>query len=72
MQTVYPAGRKKVRVVYECLDTKSWKAAVKHCNAILQKGTSELVRVLKAQAVAKLGNWGEALHLCQEVNQIVM
>ena len=62
---------RKVRGVYDALDARNYKQAIKLADAALKKSDGSnngpLVRSLKAVALERTGRGGEALALCREV-----
>ena len=57
---------RKLRPIYEALDSRNFRGAVKLCNN-KQVAKLGLVRVLKAHALNQMGRSDEALALCNEV-----
>ncbi|MEW5318613.1 MAG: hypothetical protein WDW38_009823 [Sanguina aurantia] len=61
------AFERKVRPVYDALDTRNWKAALKACAATLVKYPGNaLTLTLKAIALERMGKHSEAMQVCDE------
>eukprot|EP00743_Colponemidia_sp_Colp-15_P004739 GILK01005104.1.p1 GENE.GILK01005104.1~~GILK01005104.1.p1 ORF type:complete len:1013 (-),score=216.95 GILK01005104.1:144-3125(-) len=59
---------RKLRPIYDSLDSRNYKIAIKQCNALLNKHPhSAIVKVLKAVALERSDKKDEALQLCDEV-----
>ena len=59
---------RKIRPIYEALDGRQPKQALKLCDALLKKGTFHLVMALKADPAPKgLSRAGEAIELARQV-----
>eukprot|EP00965_Chrysotila_dentata_P022961 760875-Pleurochrysis_carterae.AAC.1 len=57
----------KVRAIYDALDARNTKQALKLCNSALAKGEVPLVLALKAVALQRSGKPDEALTICRQV-----
>ena len=57
---------RKVSPIYEALDARNPKQAVKLCDAALKKASIPLVRALKAVALERMGRAEEATALARE------
>ena len=58
----------KVRSIYDALDARNPKQAVKLCDATLKRSSIPLVRALKAVALERLGRADEATALARETS----
>lgn len=62
-------GERKVRPIYEALDARNYKLALKLCTSVLQKPGSHhsLVKALKGVTLQRMGKMDEALATCREI-----
>ena len=58
---------RKIRPIYEALDSRNPKQALKLCDAILKKQAIPLVQALKAVALARMDRLDEALAIARQV-----
>ncbi|KAG8902855.1 hypothetical protein FRB99_004017 [Tulasnella sp. 403] len=59
---------RKLKPVYDALDTGSYKLAIQHCNKLLKKQPNhETVRALKSLALLRGGKGEESIQLCDEL-----
>eukprot|EP00803_Ostreobium_quekettii_P004295 evm.model.scf_292.2 EVM.evm.TU.scf_292.2 scf_292:7318-20147(-) len=66
------AMERRARPIYDALDARNWKAALKLANAALNKHKdSHLIKALKAVALERAGKLDEAFKTCEEVRLAV-
>lgn len=58
---------RRIRPIYEALDSRNHKQALKLCDALLKKSMVPLVQALKAVALERMGRVDEGFALAQEV-----
>ena len=66
VQGAMTSYNRKVSPIYEALDARNPKQAVKLCDAALKKASIPLVRALKAVALERMGRAEEATALARE------
>ncbi|CAG8502005.1 8272_t:CDS:10 [Acaulospora morrowiae] len=63
-------SERKIRPIYEALDSNNYKSALQQCNKLLKKQPDALVlKGLKALILERTGKPEEALKLCDEVKE---
>ena len=60
-------AERRLRPIYEALDSRNPRQAIKLCDAALKKGSFALIAALKAVALERAGRADEALQLAREV-----
>jgi len=61
-------AEQKLRAIYEALDARNPKQAIKHCNALLAKANYPLIKALKGLALERMGQSEAAIAMAREVD----
>ncbi|CAI2168039.1 4025_t:CDS:10 [Funneliformis geosporum] len=70
MSSITDVSERKIRPIYEAIDSANYKSALWHCNKLLKKQPNALIlKALKGLILERTGKSDEALQLCAQVKE---
>ncbi|CAG8496188.1 3550_t:CDS:10 [Funneliformis mosseae] len=68
MSSITDVSERKIRPIYEAIDSLNYKSALSHCNKLLKKQPNALIlKALKGLILERTGKSDEALQLCDQL-----